>query len=145
MDERARNLWARTTLRAWPGPYRLASLGLDLLAEAAALAAGCRGDFLALVLERDELSLALPEERWRTSPLRARARAESGPLAVITFDIDLDLDVTGYLAPAAARLAEAGIPIVPQCGYAKDHLLVPERERDRAVAVLEQLIRDCRD
>jgi hypothetical protein len=120
------------------------SLSLDLLAEATALAAGCRGHFFALVVERDEISLALPEERWRTSPLRARARAESGPLAVMTFDVDLDLEVTGYLAPAAARLAEARIPIVPECGYAKDHLLVPESDRDRALGILQQLVRDCR-
>ena len=139
-NDRARALWARTRLRLWPEPYVLASLDPALAAEAAALAAASRPAFAALVLERDEVSLTLPEPVWLASPLRARRRAEAGPLRVITFDLDLDLDVCGYIAPAADALAAAGVPIVPQCAFLKDHLLVKEAHREAAVRALEALI-----
>ena len=139
----ARELWARTRLRVWPEVYRLVSLPVSALAEAAALAAQAGGTFAALILERDEVSLTLTEALWQASALRGLARADDGPYRAITFDLDLDLSVTGYLAPAAARLAEAGVSIVPQCAFRKDHLLVRDAQLARAVAVLEALVADC--
>lgn len=47
-------------------------------------------------------------------------------------------------APAVERLAAAGIPIVPQCAFLKDHLLVHERDLVAAVAVFESLIAESR-
>jgi len=143
-NERARTVWARTRLTVWPEPCVLASLEPVLLAEAAALVAQARGAFAALVLERDEVSVTVPRSLWEASPLRARAAREDGPFRAITLDVDIDLDVCGYLAPAAARLAAAGVSIVPQCAFRKDHVLVPEARVDTAVRVLEGLIADCR-
>lgn len=142
--EDVRALWARTRLRVWPEDYALVSLPPDALADAAAFVASRSGCFAALVLERDEVSLTVPEDLWRMSALRPRALRESGPFRAITFDLDLDLTVCGYLAPAAARLAEAGISIVPQCAFSKDHLLVHARDLDRAVATLEAWVGFCR-
>jgi len=142
-NARARTLWARTTLRVWPEAYRLVSLDPTLAEEAAGLLAANPAPFAVLVLERNEVSLTIAEALWRRSPLRARARSEAGPFRAITFELALDLDVVGYLAPAAARLARAGIPIVPQCAYQKDHVLVPEERLADAVRVLEGLVGDC--
>ncbi len=136
----ARALWARTRVRVWPGCYRLVSLPPGALAEAAALVGRAPGGFAALVLERDEVSLTLPAELWDASDLRPRARAEAGPYRALTFDLDLDLHVTGYLAPAAALLAEAGVSIVPQCAFLKDHLLVREADLERALETLAGLV-----
>ncbi|HSB60485.1 MAG TPA: ACT domain-containing protein, partial [Vicinamibacteria bacterium] len=121
----------------------LVSLPADAAPEAAALVAASRGRFAALLLERDEASLTVADSVWARSPLRPRARAEAGPWRVLTFDLDLDLDVVGYLAPAAARLAEAGVSIVPHCGFLKDHLLVREADLERARAALEGWIAAC--
>lgn len=139
----ARELWARTRLRVWPETYRLVSLPPTALAQAAALVGTSSGTFAALVVERDEVSLTAPEHVFRASGLRGTARADEGPLRAVTFDLDLDLSVVGYLAPAAARLAEAGVSIVPQCAFLKDHLLVHALHLDRAVEVLEALIEEC--
>jgi len=135
-------LWARTRLHLWPETYMLVSLPRELAAPAALLAGRATG-FAALVLERDEASLALAEGLWRASELRGRERAVQGALRVLTFDIDLDLDVCGYLAPAAQRLAAASVSIVPQCGFLKDHLLLPAAKAEQACAVLEQLIAEA--
>jgi hypothetical protein len=139
----ARAVWARTTLHVWPEAYVLASLPLEARPEASGLVGRTHG-FVALLVERDEVSLTVAEEVWRGDPLRSRARAEAGPYRAITFDIDIDLGVVGYLAPAAARLAEAAVSIVPQCAYAKDHLLVRAADLATAVAVLHGLIEECR-
>jgi hypothetical protein len=143
-NDRARELWARTQVRVWPEPYVLVSLPVEFAVKAAAAAARARPAFAAAVLERDEVSLTVPEETWRSDPLRDRTRAEAGPFRVLSFDLDLDLDVCGYLAPAAAALAAAEVPIVPQCAYLKDHLLVPGEKLDAALAALAALIAAAR-
>jgi hypothetical protein len=145
LNERARAVWSATRLHVWPERYVLVSLPPERLAEGAALAGRAAGGFAGLVLERDEVSLAVPEGLWRESRLAAHARHEAGPFRAITLDVDIELDVTGYLAPAAALLAEAGVPIVPLCGYLKDHLLVPEESLERARAVLQGLVLDSRN
>jgi hypothetical protein len=137
-----RTLWARTKLHVWPERYTLVSLPVSRLDAAALLVASNRNSFGAVVVERDEVSLTLREELWAGAPLRSEAREERGPYRAITFDLDLDLDVCGYLAPAAERLAAAGISIVPQCAFLKDHILVAEIHLEGAVRVLEDLIRD---
>jgi hypothetical protein len=143
IGEAAREVWARTTLRVPDARYVLVSLPPEALAEAAALVGRC-SVFAALLLERDEVSLTVAEPTWWGSPLRARAAGEAGPYRAITLDTNVDLSVTGYMAPAAVRLAAAGVSIVPQCAYLKDHLLVRETDLDTACRVLEELIAECR-
>ena len=141
----AREAWARTRLLVWPERYRLVSLPPTLLHETCSLVAWrAAGTFMALVLERDEVSLTIEESIWAESSLRSRALHDQGPYRVITFDIDLDLALVGYLAPAAERLARAGVSIVPQCAFRKDHVLVAEQHLERAVAELQALIDEAR-
>lgn len=138
--EAARALWARTRLHVWPQRYVLLSFPTDRLAGASKLISAAAGTFAAMLLERDEVSLTIPEDMWRASSAAGPARAEAGPFRAITFDLDIDLDVCGYLAPAAVRLAEAGVSIIPQCAYLKDHLLVHERDLPKAIEVLTGLM-----
>jgi uncharacterized protein len=142
--EAPREVWARTRVRVWPERYVLVSLPMEALAEAARLTGGGQSGFGALVCERDEVSLTVAEDRWRGSPLRPQAVAEAGPYRALTLDATMDLALCGYLAPAATLLAEAGVSIVPQCAYQKDHLLVREADLPRALDVLERFIATCR-
>jgi hypothetical protein len=140
VNERSRALWARTRIHLWPERYLLASLPLARLADATALATRAGDAFVALVRERDEVSLTVPEAlRSKVEPLAARV---AGPYRVLTFDLELELDVIGYMAPALERLAAAGVSIVPQCGYRTDHLLVFERDLEAATRTLEGLARE---
>ncbi|MET0554535.1 MAG: ACT domain-containing protein [Vicinamibacteria bacterium] len=142
MSGRARDAWARTTVHVWPGAYVFASLPCARMADAAALAAAApEGTFVALVREREEVALTLPDAlRPQLDALGARA---AGPFRVLTFDVALPLDLVGYLAPAAVRLAEAGVSIVPQCGFRTDHLLVRAEDLETAERVLEAFVRAC--
>jgi uncharacterized protein len=143
MNARARAVWASTALLVWPERYRLVSLPLARREEATALIA-MAGPFAAVVVERDEVSVTASEQAWRSSPLAATGARDDGPYRAITLDVNVPLGVSGYLAPAALRLADAGVPIVPQCAFLKDHLLVREEHLERALQVLEGLIRECR-
>ena len=137
---RARELWARARLRVWPERYLLVSVAPDVAVDAAWFPPG---GFGAAVRERDELSLTVRQDLWQASPMPSQAHAVDGPYRVLSLDVDVDLGVTGFLAPLAVRLAEAGVSIVPQCAYLKDHLLVREAHLAVATAVIEGLIRDA--
>jgi hypothetical protein len=144
-NDRARSFWAKASLRIWPQSYLLISLPTDFQIKAAQLIGSGAGVFAALLMERDEVSLTVEESLWKASDLRLRARSEHGPYRAITIDVNVDLDVVGFLAPALLALAEAGISIVPQCAYSKDHLLVHERYLKDAVQVLEDLLQSCHE
>src|SRR5262249_51454456 len=141
VNDRALHFWARTTLHVWPEQYLLVSLRPELLPEAACLVGVASEKFAALVLERDEVSLTIEKGRWLDSPLRPQAAAVNGPFRAITLDVSVDLDVVGYLAPAAVALADAGVSIIPQCACLKDHLLVHEKDLERAIETLNEFIR----
>jgi uncharacterized protein len=143
LNEDIRKLWGRTTVRIWPGTYRLVSLPPDASEFAFSLISKSEGGFAAVVRERDEISVTVEDSIWRSLEASAPPAQVSGPLAAMTFDLDVELSVCGYLAPAAERLAEAGISIVPQCAFRKDHLLVPAEKARQAAGLLEALAREC--
>ncbi len=142
-NDRALRIWAATRLHVWPAEYALVSLPRGRAAEAAGVVGAAPG-FAALVVERDEVSLSLPHLDWTAVSARFPEAQVAGPFTALTLDIDIDLDVCGYLAPAAERLAAAGVSIVPQCAFLKDHLLVPAAQVARARQVLEELIAEAR-
>ncbi len=144
MQTAIKNLWRQTKLRLWPEQYWLISLAPAQLSLAAQTLAHASDSFAALVLERDEVSLTLPERAWQTCSAQFANATVAGPYRVLTFDLNIELSVSGYLLPAAARLAEAGVSIVPQCAFQKDHLLLKAEDTDRAVVVLQQLIEACK-
>jgi hypothetical protein len=143
LKDRARDVWSRTRVLVWSESYVLASLSRAHLEDAAALVATAVG-FAALVVEGDEVSVTVAESSWAESRLARMGRAE-GPFRALTLDVEIELDLCGYLAPAAMLLAEAGVAIVPQCGFLKDHILVHEKDLEPAVRVLEGWIAACRE
>lgn len=143
MNPRARVLWGSARLLVWPRPYDMISVPADRLALATALIPEDAG-FAVLLRERDEISLTLPSGSYDREALAPLAPRIEGPFRVVTLDVSTDFDITGFLSPAAERLAEAGVPIVPQCGFLKDHIVVKESDLDTTVSILEELIATCR-
>lgn len=143
MNASVRSLWARTTIRLWPERYVLVSLPPDSLARALACVASTAATFSAVVVERDEVSLTVEETAWNAHAETVRHHVVDGPYRAITLQVDVDPGVSGYFAPAAERLADAGIAIVPQCAYLKDHLLTRAADAERAVEIMERLAREC--
>jgi len=144
MNQEVATLWSRTALLLWPQEVVLASFALaDLPAVASALASRLeppRHAFSAVIVERDEVSVTIERAKWDALAIAKQARAVAGPYRAITLDLQVGLAVSGYLLPAAERLAAAGISIVPQCAFQKDHLLVQADDAGRAMSILGDLV-----
>jgi len=72
--------------------------------------------------------------RGATPPALIR-REETG-WKIITFDVELPFELTGFLAVVAGVLAEQGTPIFALSAFSTDHLLVREVDLETAVQAL---------
>jgi len=143
VNEKSTKLWAQTRVRVWPERYWLVSLSQAGLNNAANVLTASSARFAAIVLEQDEISLTVCDEVWQKFAEQIDYNGTGGPYRVITLVLNVDLGTSGYLFPAAARLAEAGISIVPQFAYLKDHLVIKEEDTAQAVEILTKLIAEC--
>jgi hypothetical protein len=140
-NDAIRQLWRHSRPRQWPGEYWMVSFELDRWDRAGALLAGVQpgSDYASAIRDGHEIAAILPAAVWDRARAEGGHRAEYGPLACITLDVPLEIEVAGYLAPVVAVLAEAGISIVPQCALVYDHILIHQRDTARAIALIENL------
>ena len=98
-----------------------------------------RPDALFMVLQDpSEVTLLLEEEDWLVMRHALReARVETG-WRLVTLDIVLGWNVTGFLARVTEILAAAGIPIGALTAFSRDHLLIKQDDLGRALKVLGQ-------
>lgn len=140
----AAELWAQTVPRLVPGEVVLASFAPEDLARVVEATGPLLESFAAIVVERDELSVTIALALWPAVSCAVGPRRVAGPFRAITLDLAIDLGVCGFFLPAADRLARARIPVVPQCAYEKDHLLVRSEHAERAMSVLNELVDEAR-
>jgi hypothetical protein len=143
VNEQSTKLWAQTRVRVWPERYWLVSLSQAGLTNAVTAITASLARFAAIVLEHDEISLTVCDEVWQKFAGQVEYNGAAGPYRVITFILNVDLGTSGYLLPVATRLAEAGISILPQCAYLKDHLVIKEEDTAQAVEIIKRLIAEC--
>ena len=148
LNARSREVWSSARIKVWPDPVVLATFprfaGDRVAAFAGRVGVRDATSFVAFLTEGDECSLTSPEAAFDAWRLRKRATEVVRGLRAITIDATMPVDLVGFLAPAAARLAAADIPIIPQCGFHTDHILVPAPRLDDAVRVIEGLVADAR-
>lgn len=92
------------------------------------------GRALAVVVEDEGTTLVL-----RRPDADALGLAYDVVAAWLTLTVHSSLEAVGLTAAFSRALADAGISANVLAGYHHDHLLVPARERDRALAVLRSL------
>lgn len=105
--------------------YTLIHLPAPAITPAAATLAEVGMPFSALVVDKDEVTLVLPDEAWRDFQHRLPDRREVSGYRLITFDLPLDLSVIGFMALVSRVLADAGVSILAISAFERDHLLVP--------------------
>jgi hypothetical protein len=54
------------------------------------------------------------------------------------------MDMVGFMAVVTHLLSEARLSVLPFAAYSRDHLLVRERDFERAWNVLSEFIEACR-
>jgi hypothetical protein len=137
-----RDLWAGTVLLVWESPYVVVDLPAEETASALRVVASRPEPFVNLLIEPDQVSLTIRQSEWQSSDLMDRARDAAGPFRVVTLKQDVGLDVFGFLAPPVARLAAAGIPIIPHGAYLKEHWVFLEADFERALGVISRYIEE---
>jgi hypothetical protein len=119
--------------------YSLIHLPPQAITPAAGILAEIGQPFLALIVDKDEVSLILPTRNWQALAHRLPGAEATHNLRLITFDVVLDHNLIGYLAHVSRALAEAGVPILALSAYERDHVLVPQEHFDTAWTTLEVL------
>jgi hypothetical protein len=118
--------------------YALIHLPAPAITAAAGVLAEIGEPFSALVVDKDEVTLVLPEEDWQGFKARLPDYRAAGPFRLITFDLPLALDLVGFLALVSRALADASVTVLAFSAFERDHLLVPASQLEQAVAALRE-------
>ncbi len=120
--------------------YRLLQLPPNAMTLAAGVLAEAALPFSALLADKDEVTLLLPEVACQEFARRLRhATISEQVYRVITFDISLEPTLVGFMARVSGELAEAAIPILTYAAYSRDHIVVRVQDFEAAIRVLEAL------
>ncbi len=120
--------------------YRLLKLPPNAITLAAGVVAEIGGPFCALIVDKDEVSLMIPEGAQEAYAARLReARLSEMEYRLITLEAVLDPNLVGLLARIAQALAAAGISILTFAAYSRDHFFVPNDDFDEAMLALRSL------
>ncbi|PSN10524.1 transporter [filamentous cyanobacterium CCT1] len=87
--------------------------------------------------EDEGLTLMLPKPQADAAGL-----SYSAVFALITLTVHSSLEAMGLMAAIATHLASHGISVNPVSAFYHDHLFVPVRDAERAIALLRSLSLD---
>ncbi|HLL13868.1 MAG TPA: ACT domain-containing protein [Pyrinomonadaceae bacterium] len=137
-NETAAELLRRTRVEVAPAPFVLIGMRHEdwtRLLEQPELSPRPTVPFM-LLRDTNEVTLLVEEEDWLVMRHALReARVETG-WRLVTLDIKLDWNVTGFLAHVTGILAAAGIPLGALTAFSRDHLLIKQDDLGRALRVL---------
>lgn len=120
--------------------YRFVRLPAKAIMLAAGIVAEAAHPFMALLVDKDEVTLMIEQEDYEYFHKRLRdATTSTIVYRLITLDIELEPTLVGFMAHISAALAAADISILPFAAYSRDHLFVAEADFERAMSILEQL------
>lgn len=120
--------------------YTIVKLPASAITVAAGIIAEIGEPFCGLVVDKDEVTLIIPQEALEDfAPRIPGYQAVESVYRLITFDVILDFSVVGFIAAISSALAQSGISLLPLAAYSRDHILVPASDFDRAVQTIEQL------
>ena len=94
----------------------------------------------------DENAFAVIRDRNELTLIISQAKADKGNIIeiendfrLITFDLVLPFGLVGFIAKVSGALAAEKISLYPVSSFSTDHILVKQKDIDRAVAVLQKL------
>lgn len=92
--------------------------------------------------DRHEVTLMLAENDLQSMRHAIGEAKMEGGFSLLTLDIELDLDVVGFMAEISAVLAKADVPIFPISAFSRDHLLIKQNDLASALAALGSVVED---
>lgn len=126
----ANQLLQKSRVEVSPETFFLVSLRHDdwrkLLADPA-LSPRMTAPFMIL-MDKHEVTLLLDAIDFGTMRHALRDAKTEGGYRLLTIDIELDLNVVGFIAEVSRILAEAKIPIMALSAFSRDHLLIKQND-----------------
>jgi hypothetical protein len=119
--------------------YRLVRLHPRAITTAAGVVAEIGQPFCALIVDRDEVTLMIPDDAVADFAERLRDHKLGETYRLITVDAELAPDLIGFMAVLSQALADARVGVFPYAAYTRDHIMVPELQLTLALETLEQL------
>jgi hypothetical protein len=121
--------------------YVMVKLPAAAIVAAAGVLAEVACPFSAVIVDKDEVTLIVPDEAVEEFGKRlVGAEVSETGYRLITFDLVLPPDLVGFMAAVSAACARAGVSIVPLGAYSRDHVLVSEAQFGDALDALKTLI-----
>ncbi|MDX1994836.1 MAG: ACT domain-containing protein [bacterium] len=131
---------AAATLYSDDKEYVLVKLHARAVTAAAGVLAEIAEPFGALIVDKDEVSLIVERNGFEEFAKRLPDHTLSDKTyRLLTLDVELGLELVGFMARVSAALAAAGVNIFPYAAYSRDHLLVSSHQYETARQTLEQL------
>lgn len=120
--------------------YRFVTLPTNAITVAAGIIAEASVPFCALLVDKDEVTLMIPDDVCDAFSNRLKYGTISEiTYRLITFDVVLEPTLIGFMAYITKALAEADISVMPFAAYSRDHLFVAEADIDKAMSILQSL------
>jgi hypothetical protein len=120
--------------------YRLIRLPARGVVAAAGVLAEINEPFGAVIIDKDEVTLVIPDEAVTDFARRLHGHSTSTTAyRLITLDVELEPTLVGFMARIAAALAAQSVSLLPFAAFSRDHLLVPADQFDKAWAALKTL------
>ncbi len=91
---------------------------------------------MAVVRDAYETTCVVEESKLRRT---AGYLGVEGGWRLITFDMVLPFSLIGFFARVSGALADAGVSLLAVSAYSRDHVLVQNKDLDKAVKSLEKL------
>jgi len=120
--------------------YKFVKLPPNAITVAASIVAEAGIAYFALLVDKDEVTLMLPDDVLDVFSKRLiDAEISETHYRLITFDVVLEPTLVGFMAHISTALAQQNISIMPFAAYSRDHLFVSDEQFDLAINILERL------
>ena len=120
--------------------YRFVKLPSNAITVASGIIAEAGSPFCAMIVDKDEVTLMLPEEVCDSFPSRLKfATISDIQYRLITFDVILEPTLIGFMAHITKALGESNISVMPYAAFSRDHIFIAETDFDKALSTLKSL------
>lgn len=119
--------------------YRLLKLPPQAVTAAAGVIAEIGEPFCALLVDKNEVTLVIPDEAVEHFGKRLPGHTLGGTYKLITVEAELEPDLIGFMSAVSTALAGANVGVFPYAAFTTDHILVPEAQLEAALEALKSL------
>jgi hypothetical protein len=142
LSSNLRKLFGRTKLVVLPEDYLMIRLPVDTKPIPGEWYRPATTRYAVFVREPKDITLIVPQRKWLRMQHMFRKSQVSEAMKVIIFDIELGINVYGFIAAISQVLANAKISLMPVSSFHRDHILVRKKDLPRTVRLLRTFLED---